>query len=208
MATENIELEGEKLDILQENNEEETETTPDFEEIELSTLNKLPPKPKIEPRTPEHFALIEKIFSYKKTFPNECAHIQTDKFDKLSFAELQGMAEMCRKSAADRKDGQIHKLGFKAVLSFSEIYLAPKLKMNLRGLTNTAMKDDDLMKTLDEIALAQDWTTRNIPPEQRLIFGLGVLALRINNANKLTEKAQNLHISQETTTETEKFDEL
>ena len=61
------------------------------------------------------------------------------------------------------------------------------------------------MKTLDEIALSQDWTTRNIPPEQRLIFGLGVLCLRINNANKLSENSQ---ILQEKTEETEKFDEL
>ena len=202
MATEKIELEGEKLDILQENENEETAET---EEINLPIINKLPPKPKVEPRTPDHFALIDKIYSYKKTFPNECEHIQTDKFDKASLAELQGVAELCRKSAAERKDGQIHKLGFKAALSFAEIYVAPKMKMNLRGLTNTAMQDEDIMKTLDEIALAQDWTTRNIPPEQRLIFGLGVLCLRINNANKLSENSQ---ILQETDKETEKFDEL
>ena len=202
---ETIELESETFDILQENENEETEILPETEEINLPIINKLPPKPKVEPRTPDHFALIDKIYSYKKTFPKECEHIQTDKFDKASLAELQGVAEMCRKCAAERKDGQIHKLGFKAALSFAEIYVAPKMKMNLRGLTNTAMQDEDLMKTLDEIALSQDWTTRNIPPEQRLIFGLGVLCLRINNANKLAENSQ---ILQEKTEETEKFDEL
>ena len=205
MTTEKIELESETFDILEENQEEEAEILPDTEEITLPIINKPPPKPRVEPRTPEHFILIDKIHQYKKTFPEECKHIETDKFDKLSIVELQGITEICRKSAAERKDGQIHKLGFKAALSFTEIYIAPKMKMNLRGLTNTAMADEDLMKTLDEIALSQDWTTRNIPPEQRLLFGLGVLCLRINNANKINDNLQTL---QEDNKETETFDEL
>ena len=86
---ETIELESETFDILQENENDETEILSETEQINLPIINKPPPKPKVEPRTPDHFALIDKIFSYKKTFPKECEHIQTDKFDKASLAELE-----------------------------------------------------------------------------------------------------------------------
>lgn len=199
---ENIELNGETLDILEENEEsEETEI------IELQTTAiKAPPKPKIEPRTPEHFALIDKIFLYKKTFPTLCEHIETNKFDKMSLAELRGTVDLCAKAAADRPNSQFHKVAFKTMLSFGEVYIAPKLNMNLKGLTNTALEDENLMQCLDELVLTHDFSPRNMTPESRFIMAFGMVALRVNNHNKMLEREQQQ--IEKTPEQTEKFDDI
>lgn len=206
--TENIVLEGETLGILEENKENENEggESSEIEEIRLPIANKPPPKPRVEPRTPEHYELIDKILLYKKTFVVECANIPTDNFDKLSIAELHGRIELCKSAAADRPNSQMHKMLFKTALSFGELYVAPKLKMNLRGLTNTAMQDEDLLKCLDEIVLSYDMSTRHISPETRFVMSLSMLAIKVNAHNKQLEKLAEKPM--ELPAQTEKFEDL
>jgi hypothetical protein len=141
-----------------------------------------------EVKTDEHYAIIDKIRGYKKTFANECSAVDVKKIDRMSLPELIRKLEECKAATADRPGAQIHKVAFKAVLSGTEIYVAPALNLDLRGFSKTAMDDDELMKTLDEIALLQDWSTKNIPPEQRLVLGLGMLAMKINGHNKREAK--------------------
>jgi len=75
-------------------------------------------------------------------------------------------------------------------LSAVELQCAPAVGMDLSGFTNTAITDQDLMKTLDEIALENDWGIKTIPAEQRLILGLGMIAFKINSINKAKAKIE------------------
>jgi hypothetical protein len=64
--------------------------------------------------------------------------------------------------------------------------------MNLKGFSKTALADDDILDTLDEIALLQDWRTKSMPPEARLCISLGMLAMKVNAHNKKEEKKLSL----------------
>ena len=125
---------------------------------------------------------------YKRLFANECEAIIIKDESKITYDELCFKLEECKVCVANRSNNSMHRHGFKTMLSVAEIHLAPKIGMDLSGFTHTAMNDDDLIKTLDEMALMQSWTTKFIPPEQRLLFGLGTIALRINAANKAAKK--------------------
>lgn len=141
-----------------------------------------------EEKGPEFHQTLLKIKEYKRIFPDECQNVCIKNENKLTYEDLLNKIEECKIASSNRKNNSMHKLGFKGVLSAAELYVAPALKMDLRGFTNTAMEDEDLMKTLDEIALMQDWSTKFIPPEQRLLLGLGTLAFRINASNKAAMK--------------------
>ena len=187
MATEQINLDGDNiLDDYKENNNEFS----DDEETEKET-NKSNNITLIVPeiKGPEFYETLNKIKEYKRVFPNECKNVELKgDSNKHSYQDLLCKVDECKIACANRPNAQLHKIGFKALLSGMELYVAPSLKMDLKGFTNTAIADEDLMKTLDEIALMQDWSTKFIPPEQRLLIGLGTLAFRINAANQAAKK--------------------
>ncbi len=69
-----------------------------------------------------------------------------------------------------------------------ETHVGPKMNLKLRGLTNTCCEDDELMKTLDEIALLHDLSSNILTPEQRLLVGIAQIAYKIDAANQIAEK--------------------
>ena len=108
----------------------------------------------VETRTEKHFELMEKVRKYKSTFEVECKDIVISDLDKLSLQELEDKLVECKNSASRRGgNGSMHRSAFKAMLSFGELYVGPAVKMDLTGLTHTAIQDVDLMKCLDECAL-------------------------------------------------------
>jgi hypothetical protein len=195
LGEENIQLQGENiLDDYQEENEEEQENEP--QKKEKNVVIKLP-----EIKGPEFYDALRKINEYKRVFQKECEHIEINE-KKMNLADLLSKIEECKECVANRKGNEIHKIAFKGILSASELYVAPALKLDLKGLTNTCMQDDDLIKTLDEISLLQDWSTKAIPPEQRLLLGIGQIAFRLNAHNKA--KAKELEMPEKN----ENFDDL
>ena len=187
--TENIELNGDNiLDGYQDENNEfsETEESVD-EEPKKQVVIKLP-----EPKGPEFYRIYAKINEFKRVFPQECGHIDVDE-DKITLQDLHLKFEECKQCSANREGNKMHRLGFKAMLQVSELHVAPKLGMDLRGFANTATSDEEILKTLDEIAILQDWGAY-ISPEKRLLFGLGTLALRVNAKNKAEEKEKKLKL--------------
>ena len=187
--TEQITLEGDN--ILDDYKPEDVELSDDEETPAETKPNKISLRVP-ELKGPEYYETLRKIKEYKRIFEEECKHVCLKNEKKLTYEDLLSKIEECKDAAANRKKSQLHKMGFKAVLGVAESYIAPAVNMNLKGFTNTAINDDEIMKTLDEIALLQDWTTKNISPEQRLLLGLGELAFRVNVHNKAAEKEMKL----------------
>lgn len=201
MATENIALDGENALEKYADDDVELEASDDDGDSDDDR------KPKLKPvivKTPEYFEILRKIKEYKRVFPDECDQIELKNEEKLTIYDLQSKLEECKDASANRKNNKIHQLAFKAVLHGTELHLAPAFNMDLHGFANTALQDEDLLKTLDEIALLQDWSTKAIPPEQRLLLGLGTLAIRLNAQNKAEKKKESLKLPEKS----ENFDDL
>ena len=182
--SENIQLDGDNiLDGYEDENNEFSDSEESLhEEPKKQVIIKIP-----EPKGPEFYKVFAKINEYKKIFPQECGHIDVDE-DKITMHDIMLKLEECKRCSANREGNKMHRLGFKALLSITEVHVAPALKMDLRGFSNTATNDDEIMKTLDELALLQDWGSNYLSPEKRLLIGLGTLAFRVNAKNKADEK--------------------
>ena len=203
MATENIALDGENA--LEKYADDEIGVSDDESNYESDSDESR--KPKLKPvivKTPEYFEILRKIKEYKRVFSTECAQVDLKNEEKLTIYDLQSKLEECKDASANSSSNKIHQLAFKAVLHGTELHLAPAFNMDLNGFANTALQDDDLLKTLDEIALLQDWSTKAIPPEQRLLLGLGTLAIRINAHNKAEKKKESLQLPEKS----DKYDDL
>jgi hypothetical protein len=140
-----------------------------------------PPRPKSD----EELAIISKIMTYKKTFKHECKHVDISTLEKLTYPQIVMKLDECKMALASRDKNKVHRIAFNGLLSFGEVYIAPSLKLDLKGLAATAAKDEDIMQCLDEIALLNDWGVGSTAtPEMRLMFGLGMLAMQVNAHNK------------------------
>lgn len=185
--TEQINLEGDNiLDDYKDDDGELSEDEAPVQDVGNIVI-KLP-----EVKGPEYYATLTKIKEYKRLFPEECENVDIKNENKLTYEDLLNKVEECKVAAANRGNNSMHRMGLKTILSVAEIHVAPKMGMDLAGYTNTVMTDEELLRTLDEMALLQDWTTKYIPPEQRLLFGLGTIALRVNASNKAAKKELHL----------------
>jgi hypothetical protein len=181
--SEQILLTGENiLDGYKEEPEEDDEPEEKPEKAPRESL------PIIEIKPPEYYEMLNKVKQWKVKFPLECKDVDIKNENKLTMDELVNKLEQCKQAVSGRADAQIHKIGFKMTLGIVECKLAPVAGLKLRGLTNTACADVEIMKTLDEIALLHDLHTNVIGPEARLLLALGQLAFKIDAANRNEEK--------------------
>jgi hypothetical protein len=185
--TENINLEAE--DIMGDFNDGDHDENEDEEEEEEVVGAQLPQS--VEIKGPEFYQKLNKLKEYIKVFPDECRDISMKNSQNFSFELVNNKLEEAKFAVANRKGaGKTHRLLFKGGLSVLEMEIAPMVGMDLAGFTNTAITDDDLMKTLDELALENDWGMQTLKPEQRLILGLGMIAYKIDAHNKAAKKIE------------------
>jgi hypothetical protein len=182
--TEQINLEGDNiLDDYEEENllsdDEETHKEPKANHI---------PYVKTEIKSPEFYETLNKIKEWKRKFPGECVDIDIKNENKFTYEDVLNKLEQCKLAVSGRPEAQMHKLGFKFGLGLIETQVAPKMKLKLRGLTNTCCEDVELMKTLDEIALLHDLSCNVLSPEQRLLIGIAQIAYKVDAANRAAEK--------------------
>jgi hypothetical protein len=183
MATEQIELGGENIfEGYKEEPEEDDEPEEKPEKTPRVTL------PIIEIKPPEYYKMLNNVKLWKVRFPLECKDIDIKNENKLTMDELVNKNEQCKQAVAGRGDAQIHRIGFKMTLGIVECKLAPAAGFKLRGLTNTACADTEIIKCLDEIAMIHDLHTNTIGPEARLLVALGQLAFKIHAVNTNEEK--------------------
>jgi hypothetical protein len=186
--TEEIQLTGENIcdDYKPGNNfdedRENEEETPNVLAKKGVTIN-LP-----ELKGPEFYETLNKIKEWKRKFPGECVDIDIKNENKFTYEDVLNKLEQCKLAVSGRPEAQMHKLGFKFGLGLIETQVAPKMKLKLRGLTNTCCEDVELMKTLDEIALLHDLSCNVLSPEQRLLIGIAQIAYKVDAANRAAEK--------------------
>jgi hypothetical protein len=160
---------------------------------------KAPPPPPPPPKTDEDMKLISTILSYKKTFKKDCKDIDMKNIEHMTFDQLTMKLNECKQALASKDKNKVHRIAFKGLLTFTEIHVAPMIKMDLKGLAGTACEDDDMMQCLDEIVLLNDWGVQNASPEMRLALGLGMLVIKVNAHNKAAKSRE----TREFTTPTE-----
>lgn len=168
-----------KFDVNQANEKETTEAN---HEVALENL------PDMEARTEEEIEMMMNIKKYKKRFKLDCKDIEIKHIEKLPIHELVRKLEECKDAVTSNDKNQMHRIAFGGFLSFGELHVAPMFDLDLKGLSATAAEDENIMACLDEMALLNNWGDRCAPPEARLMFGLGMLAYKVNAYNKNKEK--------------------
>jgi hypothetical protein len=168
-----------KFDVNQAN---EKETQEEKNEEAFENL------PDLEVRTEEEIEMMSKLKKYKKRFKFDCKDIDIKHIEKLPMHELVRKLNECKEAVASNDKNQMHRIAFGGVITFGEFHIAPMFDLNLKGLSATAADDDGIMACLDEMALLNNWGDKCAPPEARLMFGLGMLAYKVNAYNKNKEK--------------------
>jgi hypothetical protein len=195
--TEEITLNGESiLDGYEGNNGELSDNEETHEETQPRKISLHIP----EIKSPQFNEMLTQIKEYKRIFPEQCKNVCIKNENKLTEDDLLNKIEECKIATAGRNPA--HKVGFKFGLGLLEQHIAPAYGFDLRGLTNTAIQAEDLMLCLDELALSRSWTTKYIPPETRLLLGIGEIAYRVHAANTLAKTNMNMPQNKE------KYDDL
>lgn len=160
----------------------------DKETTEVKNEEAMEDLPDLEVRTDDEIDMINKIKKYKKIFKKDCLEIDIRHIEKLPMHELIRKLNDCKEAVGSSSKNQAHRIAFGGVLSFGELHVAPMFDLNLKGLSATAAEDENIMACLDEMALLNNWGDRCAPPKVRLMFGLGVMAYKVNAYNKNKEK--------------------
>ena len=134
--------------------------------------------------------LLRRIQRYSAVFPEEVAGYDLTGLSTMSPAELERTLEDVVFLVESRRTTAQARGIFLAGLSLGEAS-GPYLGLKLSGrhsLTATAASSDDILRTVDEIALKYEAIAR-IDPVHRLGLSLAQLALAVDRANRAAEKA-------------------
>lgn len=178
--TEEIQLEGSALEREAEDDEENDEDAPEC--VNTAGEAEPPPSPADEEA---RRVLLRRIQRYSAVFPEEVAGYDLSGISTMSPAELERTLEDVVFLVESRRTTAQARALFIAGLSLGEAggpYLGLQLS-SPHSLTATAAASQDLLRTIDEIALRYEAIAR-LDPVHRLGLSLAQLVLAVDRANK------------------------
>ena len=182
-----IQLEGSPADLLgnapQEDDagEQDTQEDDDGQEeddvVSIHTPEQLSPEDKEERRQ-----LIRKVGRYRALFPTELADIQTTGLDSMALEALRDLGNDVEFLVGTRRSAKAVRGMFIGGLQAVET-AGPLLGLELRGLANVAASSEDLLSTVDEVAVKHE-SSLYIDPVARLALAVVQLALAVDSHNR------------------------
>ena len=132
----------------------------------------------------ERQTLTVRLGRYINSFPQECEGFKLGRKYLLrkSLAALRELADDVKHMIGTRRTGEQMKGLFLAGVNVAEMVL-PMVGMDCQGLTNIISQNEDILKTVDEIAIARDAAVY-IAPEMRLAAAVGQIILALDSHHK------------------------
>ena len=132
----------------------------------------------------ERQTLCVRLGRYRNSFPQETEGFKLSRkhLARKSLAALRELADDVKHQVGTRRTGEQMKGLFLAGVNVAEIAL-PMVGMEVQGLTNIISQNDDILKTVDEIAIARDAAVY-VAPEMRLAGAVLQICLALDTHNR------------------------
>ena len=146
------------------------------------------------PATPEELTpeqreerrqLIRKIGRYRAIFGKELSDVKTTGLDSMPLASLKDLATDCEFLVGCRRSSKAIRGLFLGGLQGLEL-CGPMVGFKLAGLANVASQSQDLLETVDEVAIAHE-KALYVDPVARLALSVMQLAVAVDAHNRQKE---------------------
>jgi len=131
--------------------------------------------------------LIRKIGRYKAIFGKELTDVKTTGLDSMPLASLKDLATDCEFLVGCRRSSKAIRGLFLGGLQGLEM-VGPMVGFKLAGLANVASQSQDLLETVDEVAIAHE-KALYVDPVARLALSVMQLAVAVDAHNRQKEAA-------------------
>ena len=133
----------------------------------------------------ERRQLIRKIGRYRAIFGKELADVKTTGLDSMPLASLKDLATDCEFLVGCRRSSKAIRGLFLGGLQGLEL-CGPMVGFKLAGLANVASQSQDLLETVDEVAIAHE-KALYVDPVARLALSVMQLAVAVDAHNRQKE---------------------
>jgi hypothetical protein len=190
MPAEVIQLEGSPAELLGGPNatndddpaeEPLAETQEDDDATSTVTIHEVPRQLSTEEKE-ERRQLIRKVGRYRALFPAELADIQTTGLDAMQLEALRDLGQDVEFLVGTRRSAKAVRGMFLGSLQGVEA-AGPYLGLQLHGLANVAASSEDMLSTVDEIAVKYE-SSLYVDPVARLGLAVVQLALAVDSHNR------------------------
>jgi hypothetical protein len=185
-----IQLEGSPAELLsgstiaqdtEENDDEPRETQEDEDAASTVTIHEVPRQLSPEEKE-ERRQLIRKVGRYRALFPAELADIATTGLDAMPLEALRDLGQDVEFLVGTRRSAKAVRGMFLGSLQGVEA-AGPYLGLQLHGLANVAASSEDMLSTVDEIAVKYE-SSLYVDPVARLGLAVIQLALAVDSHNR------------------------
>ena len=135
----------------------------------------------------ERRQLIRKIGRYRAIFGKELSDVKTTGLDSMPLASLKDLATDCEFLVGCRRSSKAIRGLFLGGLQGLEL-CGPMVGFKLAGLANVASQSQDLLETVDEVAIAHE-KALYVDPVARLALSVMQLAVAVDAHNRQKEAA-------------------
>ena len=158
-----------------------------------------------EPEQPEQLSteqkeerrqLMRKIGRYRAIFPKELTDIQTTALDTMPLDALRDLATDVEFLVGTRRSAKAVRGMFIGSLQGLEV-AGPMVGFKLDGLANIAASSEDLLATVDEVAIKYE-SQIYVDPVARLAMGIAQLALAVDSHNRRKDDTANTPLPTDT----------
>jgi hypothetical protein len=161
----------------QPTSEDDDETVIHAAAVEADQPENLSPEEKEERRQ-----LMRKIQRYRSLFPKELDDISTSGLQTMSLDKLRDLATDVEFLVGTRRSAKAVRGMFIAGLQAGEL-AGPLVGLELQGLANVAASSEDLLLTVDEVAVKYE-KILYVDPVARLALSIAQLALAVDSHNR------------------------
>ena len=137
----------------------------------------------------ERRQLLRKIGRYRAIFAKELTDIQTTGLDTMPLDALRDLATDVEFLVGTRRSAKAVRGMFIGSLQGLEV-AGPMVGFKLDGLANIAASSEDLLATVDEVAIKYE-SQIYVDPVARLAMGIAQLALAVDSHNRRKDDAAN-----------------
>ena len=141
-----------------------------------------PPRQLSAEEKEERRQLIRKIGRYRALFPKELEDIQTGGLDSMPIEQLRDLGQDVEFLVGTRRSAKAVRGLFIGGIQGVEA-AGPYLGLELRGLANVAAASEDLLSTVDEVAVKYE-SSLYVDPVARLGLAVVQLALAVDSHNR------------------------
>jgi len=187
MPAEVIQLEGSPAELLgNQPEQDDAESQAEQEAGEDDNASQVtihePPRQLSPEEKEERRQLIRKVGRYRALFPKELEDIQTGGLDSMTIEQLRDLGQDVEFLVGTRRSAKAVRGLFIGGIQGVEA-AGPLLGLELRGLANVAASSEDLLSTVDEVAVKYE-SSLYVDPVARLGLAVVQLALAVDSHNR------------------------